>query len=94
MKVKYSGWYTVNVCSSCQTPLKSTILGKDELMYASGICCHCGADSGCTIVDYDKIILRALRHKHSLMFWKNFSTYEGRGPKDKKWLNDLNEKHG
>tara|TARA_R110002124_G_scaffold280086_1_gene453151 strand:+ start:85 stop:342 length:258 start_codon:yes stop_codon:yes gene_type:complete len=85
--MRKSNWYSVDICSKCEHRLTDS-----ELMYSSGTCPHCGHSCRGTVCDYEKVILRSIKHHK---WWQIFgikTTYEGQNEFSKRWLNERQQR--
>ena len=65
--VRYSEWYTIYLCSSCNQKLS-----YHTVMYSHGRCPKCGikGSGACTIVNTKQKAARNVYHKPRYIFWE------------------------
>ena len=80
-KQRKSNWYSICVCSKCENRLTDR-----QIMYSSGTCPYCGHTWPGTIVGYNKVTIRSVKHYNWWQLFNRETTYEGANDYSKQWL--------
>lgn len=86
MSKRVSNWYSFEVCEKCHKRIMD-----NERMYNDGLCPHCGNESGDTICDTKKVVLRRIRHYSWWNFWDKKVTYEAKKGFSTEWNNKIDK---
>lgn len=81
--MRVSKWYNIEICSNCKKRLY-----YNDIYYSNGICKHCGQSSRGSICNFEKIVIRVIKHYKWWHLFNRKKIYEGADEISKKWLTE------